>query len=114
LSWRRFLLEFLEKEANMNPRRSSGVGALLRFDWASGYLWAEPARLVWRGVRLGFLNQMRRSRSIIIYVEEKKNGARQCGAQTPKQQPTKCRSETGTDAPSLCHIQRAKECLKTA
>jgi uncharacterized low-complexity protein len=60
------------------------------------------------------LNQMSRSRSIIIYAEEKKSGAGQCGAQTPKQQPTKCRSETGADAPALCHFQRAKERLETA
>jgi uncharacterized low-complexity protein len=60
------------------------------------------------------LNQMSRSRSIIIYAEEKKSGAGQCGAQTPKQQPTKCRSETGADAPALCHFQCAKERLETA
>ena len=54
-----------------------------------------------------FLNQMSRSRSIIIYAEEKKDSAGQCGAQTPKQQPTKCRSETGAAAPAFRHFQRA-------
>jgi hypothetical protein len=55
-----------------------------------------------------------RSRSIIIYAEEKKDGTGQYGAQTPKQQPTKCRSKTGANAPELCHFQCAKERLETA
>jgi len=56
-----------------------------------------------------FLNRLSRSRSIIIiYAEEKKDGAEQCRAQTPKH-----RDETGADAPSLCHFQCAKERLET-
>jgi hypothetical protein len=55
-----------------------------------------------------------RNRSIIIYVEAKKDGAKRWCAQTPKQQPTQRRIETGADAPTLCHFQRAKECLETA
>jgi hypothetical protein len=57
---------------------------------------------------------MSRRRSIIIYAEEKKNGAGQCGAQARKQQPTQGRSEAGADAPALCHFQCAKERLETA
>jgi hypothetical protein len=59
-----------------------------------------------------FLNQMSRGRSIIIYAKEKKDGAGQSGAQTPKQQPTKCRSETGAAAPAFRHFQRAPGCLE--
>jgi hypothetical protein len=61
-----------------------------------------------------FLNQKSRSRSIIIYDEEKKDGAGQRGAQAPKQQPTKCRSETGADAPAFRYFQRAPGCLEAA
>ena len=98
----------------MNPRRSSGVGALLKFNGRVG-IYVPSRRGSFGGEHLGvFLNQMSRSRSIIIYVEEKKDGAGQNGAQTPKQQPTQCRSETGADAPALCHFQCAKERLETA
>ena len=80
----------------------------------SGDLYTEPARGVWRTAFGVFLNQMIRRRSIIIYAEEKKNGAGQCGAQARKQQPTQGRSEAGADAPALCHFQRAPERLETA
>ena len=57
---------------------------------------------------LFFLNQMSHSRSIIIYVEEKKDGAGQWRTQTPKH-----RSKTDADASALCHFQCAKERLET-
>jgi hypothetical protein len=91
----------------MKPRRSSGVGALLKFNGRVG-IYVPSRRGSFGGEHLGvFLNQMSRSRSIIIYVEEKKDGAGQNGAQTPKQQPTQCRSETGAAAPAFRHFQRA-------
>ncbi|MGB7747667.1 MAG: hypothetical protein WBN75_10315 [Verrucomicrobiia bacterium] len=51
----------------------------------------------WAGV---FLNQIELQQvySIINYAEKKKDDTRQCGAQTPKQQPTRSRSKTGADA----------------
>jgi hypothetical protein len=70
-------------------------------------LWAEPARLVGEGRGRVFLNQIEPQQVYIIYAEEKKDGAGQWGAQTPKQQPTRCRSETGADAPPLCNFQLA-------
>ena len=98
----------------MKPRRSSGVGALLKFNGRVG-IYVPSRRGSFGGEHLGvFLNQMSRSRSIIIYAEEKKDGAGQWGAQTPKQQPTQRRSETGAAAPALCHFQRASGRLEAA
>ena len=99
----------------MEPRRSSGVGALPKFNGRVDINMQSRRGSFGGGRGRVFLNQMSRSRSIIIiYAEEKKEGAGQCGAQTPEQQPTKCRSKTGADAPALCHFQCAKERLETS
>ena len=97
----------------MNPRRSSGVGALTKFIGRED-IYRQRRRSSFGEGHLGvFMNQLSRSRSIIIYAEEKKDGAGQCGAQTQKQQPTQHRNETGADAPALCHFQCAKKCFET-
>ena len=99
----------------MEPRRSSGVGALPKFNGRVDiYVQSRRSSFGGGGHWQVLLNQMSRSRSIIIYAEEKKSGAGQCGAQTPKQQPTKRRSETSANAPAFCHFQCAKERLETA
>lgn len=98
----------------MNPRRSSGLGALLKLNGRVN-IYGQRRRGSFGGRhRRVYLNPNEPQQVYYIYAEKKKNGAGHWGAQTSKQQPTRCRSKTGADASALCHFHCAKERLKTA